>query len=459
MHNVEPELSGSRYAICAVTGILAEESKSVTSAIEVPLDTPAPRFVSAITRSTYALILAGGKGSRLHELTEWRAKPALFFGGKFRIIDFPLSNCINSGVRRVGVATQYKAHSLIKHVNRGWGHFKAELGESVEILPASQRYSSNWYLGTADAVFQNLDIVRHQAPEYVLILSGDHIYRQDYGDMLAQHVESGADMTISCMPVRVEEAAGAFGVISVDESGRALAFEEKPERPEPLPDNPDYCMASMGNYVFNLDFLEQQLRLDATDPASSHDFGGDVIPRLISEGHHVHAYRYSNLHHQTNPYWRDVGTLDSYWRASMELVEPTPPLNLYDRRWPIWTYQEQQPPAKFVFDDEGRRGIAIDSMVAGGAIVSGATVRRSILFSEVRINSFAEVEQSVILPEVDIGRRCRLRKAIIGYGCEVPPDMEIGFDPELDRSRGFRVTEGGVTLVTRTMLGQSPAME
>ncbi len=427
--------------------------------IDTPADATAPRFVSAITRNTYALILAGGKGSRLHELTEWRAKPALSFGGKFRIIDFPLSNCINSGVRRVGVVTQYKAHSLIKHLIRGWGHFKAELGEGIEILPASQRYSTNWYLGTADAIFQNLDILRSHEPEYVLILSGDHVYRQDYGEMLAQHVESGADMTVSCMPVPVEEAAGAFGVVGVDETGRAQVFEEKPKQPKALPDNPDYCLASMGNYVFNLDFLEAQLREDASDSGSAHDFGGDVIPRLIAQGHHVHAYRYSALHHESQPYWRDVGTLDSYWRANMELVEPTPPLNLYDRRWPIWTYQEQEPPAKFVFDDEGRRGVAIDSMVAGGVIISGATVRRSVLFSNSRVNSYAEIEQSVILPEADIGRSCRIYKAIIGRGCNVPRGMEIGLDPDADRSKGFRVTEGGVTLVTRPMLGQTPSVE
>jgi glucose-1-phosphate adenylyltransferase len=362
-------------------------------------------------------------------------------------------------VRRVGVVTQYKAHSLIKHVNRGWGHFKAELGEGVEILPASQRWSPNWYLGTADAVYQNLDIVRSHRPKYVMVLSGDHVYRQDYGEMLARHVESGADMTVSCLVVPVHEAAGSFGVMSVDEGDRVVGFHEKPERPEPVPDSTDTCLASLGNYVFNENFPEEQLVKDARDPASSHDFGGDVIPHLIDAGHHVQAYRYVNLNQEANPYWRDVGTLDAYWQASMELVQPTPPLNLYDRVWPIWTYQEQEPPAKFVFDDDNRRGVAVDSMVAGGVIISGSTVRRSILFSEARVNSYSEVDQSVILPEANIGRHCRLRKAIIDFGCKVPRGTEIGVDPEADRARGFRVTDGGVTLVTRTMLGQPPAVE
>ncbi len=416
------------------------------------------RYISNITRRTYALILAGGRGSRLHELTQWRAKPALYFGGKFRIIDFPLSNCINSGVRRVGVVTQYKAHSLIKHLMRGWGHFKKELGEGIEILPASQRYSSNWYQGTADAVYQNLDIIRGEVPDFVLILSGDHVYRQDYAGMLAQHVESGADMTVSCMSVPIEEAAGAFGVMGVNKTDRVVEFQEKPDAPMPLPDDPDYCLASMGNYVFNTDFLFEHLRRDSEDDTSDHDFGKNIIPNIIAD-HHVQAYRFSDPHEDTHPYWRDVGTLDSYWQANMELIAPTPPLNLYDRRWPIWTFQEQLPPAKFVFDDEDRRGAAMDSMVSGGSIISGATVRKSLLFFNVRVNSFASIEESIILPDVNVGRGCKLRRVIVDRGCEIPKGMEIGFDREADKARGFRVTRKGVTLVTRRMLGQQDGIE
>ncbi|MCB1672919.1 MAG: glucose-1-phosphate adenylyltransferase [Gammaproteobacteria bacterium] len=413
----------------------------------------APRFVSKLTRDTYALILAGGRGSRLYELTNWRAKPALYFGGKFRIIDFPLSNCINSGVRRVGVVTQYKSHSLVKHLVRGWGHFKKELGEGVEILPASQRYSENWYLGTADAVYQNLDIIRDEIPEFVLILSGDHVYRQDYGDMLAYHAEMNADMTVSCMVVPIDEAANSYGVMTVDGNNRIVDFNEKPATPAELPGKPGYCLASMGNYVFNADFLFEQLRHDSTDQSSEHDFGKNIIPGIIKE-HRVYAYEFTDPDADVLPYWRDVGTLASYWKANMELVSPTPPLNLYDRRWPIWTFQEQLPPAKFVFDDDERRGHALDSMVAGGVIISGATVRHSVIFSSVRVNSFSTVEDSVILPEVNVGRNVKLHKVIVDRACEIPEGLTIGLDPEQDRRAGFRVTDSGVTLVTPRMLGQ-----
>lgn len=412
------------------------------------------RYVSRLTRNTYAIILAGGKGSRLHELTNWRAKPALFFGGKFRIIDFPLSNCINSGVRRVGVVTQYKAHSLIKHLVRGWGHFKKELGEGVEILPASQRYSDSWYMGTADAVFQNIDIIRGEIPEYVMVLSGDHVYRQDYGDMLAYHAETDADMTVSCMEVPIAEAAGNFGVMSIDRDNRILAFNEKPLHPECVPDNPENCLASMGNYVFKTEFLFDQLRKDAKNDDSDHDFGKNIIPAIISE-HKVFAYRFADPADNVKAYWRDVGSLDSFWQANMELVEPTPSLNLYDPRWPIWTFQEQLPPAKFVFDDDGRRGMAIDSMVSSGCIISGSCIRKSLLFSNVRIHSYSEIEQAVVLPDVEISRHCKLRKVIIDRGCTIPEGMVIGHDKADDIRRGFRVTEKGVTLVTREMLGQS----
>jgi glucose-1-phosphate adenylyltransferase len=412
------------------------------------------RYVSRLTKNTYAIILAGGKGSRLHELTNWRAKPALFFGGKFRIIDFPLSNCINSGVRRVGVVTQYKAHSLIKHLVRGWGHFKKELGEGVEILPASQRYSDSWYMGTADAVFQNIDIIRGEIPEYVMVLSGDHVYRQDYGDMLAYHAEMDADMTVSCMEVPIEEAAGNFGVMSIDRDHRILAFNEKPLHPECVPDNPANCLASMGNYVFKTEFLFDQLRKDAKDDDSDHDFGKNIIPSIISE-HKVFAYRFADPADNVKAYWRDVGSLDSFWQANMELVEPTPSLNLYDPRWPIWTFQEQLPPAKFVFDDDDRRGMAIDSMVSSGCIISGSSIRKSLLFSNVRVHSYSEIEQAVVLPDVEISRHCKLRKVIIDRGCTIPEGMVIGHNKAEDIRRGFRVTEKGVTLVTREMLGQS----
>ncbi len=412
-----------------------------------------PRFVSNLTRNTYALILAGGRGSRLHELTDWRAKPALYFGGKFRIIDFPLSNCINSGVRRVGVVTQYKAHSLIKHLVRGWGHFKKELGEGVEILPASQRFSDNWYMGTADAVYQNIDIIRGEIPEYVLVLSGDHVYRQDYGEMLAQHAESAADMTVSCMEVPIEEAAGAFGVITVNEEGRILRFTEKPANPDPLPGRPGYCLASMGNYVFKTEFLFEQLRHDSENMNSDHDFGKNIIPSIIND-YDVFAYRFNDPDKGIAPYWRDVGTLDSFFEANMEMVEPTPVLNLYDPRWPIWTFQEQLPPAKFVFDDDERRGAAYDSIVGGGCIISGSTVRKSLLFSNARIHSYSLIEEAVVLPEVIIERHCKLKRVIIDRGCIIPEGTEIGYNQEEDIKRGFRVTAKGVTLVTREMLGQ-----
>ncbi|MDF1763913.1 MAG: glucose-1-phosphate adenylyltransferase [Oleibacter sp.] len=415
--------------------------------------TSGPRFVSKLTRNTYALILAGGRGSRLHELTEWRAKPALYFGGKFRIIDFPLSNCINSGVRRVGVVTQYKAHSLIKHLVRGWGHFKQELGEGIEILPASQRFSDNWYMGTADAVYQNIDIIRGEIPQYILVLSGDHVYQQDYGDMLARHAETDADMTVSCMEVPIAEAAGAFGVITVDDEGRIIRFTEKPANPDPLPGRPGYCLASMGNYVFKTEFLFDQLRQDSENMNSDHDFGKNIIPSIIND-HNVFAYRFNDLAKGITPYWRDVGTLDSFFEANMEMVEPTPALNLYDSRWPIWTFQEQQPPAKFVFDDEERRGAAYDSIVNGGCIISGSTVRKSLLFSNVRIHSYSLIEEAVILPEVTVQRHCKLKRVIIDRGCVIPEGTEIGYNHEDDIKRGFRVTAKGVTLVTREMLGQ-----
>ena len=409
------------------------------------------RHISNLTRDTYALILAGGRGSRLFELTDKRAKPATFFGGKFRIIDFPLSNCVNSGIRKVGIATQYKSHSLIRHVHRGWGHFKKELGEAIEILPASQQKGEGWYVGTADAVFQNINVIRDELPKYVMILSGDHVYRMDYGPLLAQHVANGADMTVCCIEVPTEDAAGAFGVMTVDETNRICRFDEKPAQPSQIPGRPGYTLASMGNYVFNTEFLFEQLEKDAAQEGSSGDFGNDIIPRII-ETHKVYAFPFKDPDSDRQPYWRDVGTLDSFWEANMELVAPQPQLDMYDQNWPIWTYQEQTAPAKFVFDDDGRRGIAIDSTVSGGVIISGSSVKRSLLFSKVKVNSYCSIEEAVILPSVHIGRNCKIRKVIIDRGCEIPDGMEIGIDHDADRANGFRVTSKGVVLVTCDML-------
>ncbi len=412
------------------------------------------RYVSRLTKDTLALILAGGRGSRLHELTNWRAKPALYFGGKYRLIDFPLSNCINSGIRRVGVLTQYKSHSLVRHVIHGWSHFKKELNEYVEILPASQRFSNDWYQGTADAVYQNIDIIRAEMPKYVLILSGDHIYKMDYGAMLVAHVESGAKMTVSCLEVPVEEAANAFGVVRVDENLRIKGFEEKPANPTPLPTDPSLTLASMGNYIFDTDFLFEQLEMGASQDGGSNDFGMDHLPRMVRE-HHVQAYPFRDSETGERAYWRDVGTLDSFWEANMELMGEEPPLDLYDPDWPIWTYQAQSPPAKFVFDDKDHRGTVQNAMVSGGCLVKGADLRQSILFSGVTVNNHSKIERSVVLPSVTIGRHCRIRNAIIDRGCEVPDNTEIGYDAEADRARGFRVTPRGIVLVTRGMLGQS----
>jgi glucose-1-phosphate adenylyltransferase len=418
-------------------------------------DATSSRFISALTKNTLALILAGGRGSRLKSLTDWRAKPAVPFGGKFRIIDFPLSNCMNSGIRRIGVVTQYKAHSLIQHIQRGWGFLRGEFDEFVELLPAQQRVEEEWYKGTADAVFQNLDIMRAIGPEYVLILAGDHIYKMDYGRMLASHVRNKADMTVACLNVPIEEAK-AFGVMGVDESDRIIQFREKPADPDPIPGNSEQALASMGIYVFNAAFLYEQLIRDADDPNSSHDFGQNIIPYLINK-YRIFAHRFSDSCVNSNDgqhYWRDVGTIDAYWEANMELTKVIPDLNMYDKEWPIWTYQEQLPPAKFVFDEEDRRGKAVDALVSGGCIISGACVRGSLLFSDVRVNSYSSVEDSVILPKVDIGRYAVIRRAVIDKGCQIPDGMKIGVNLDEDRKR-FYVSEKGITLVTPDMLGQS----
>lgn len=418
-------------------------------------DLTSSRFISALTKNTVALILAGGRGSRLRDLTNWRAKPAVPFGGKFRIIDFPLSNCINSGIRRIGVVTQYKSHSLNQHIQRGWGFLRGEFHEFVELWPAQQRVQEQWYKGTADAVFQNLDILRLLSPEYVLILAGDHIYKMDYGQMLAAHVRNKADMTVACINVPIEDAK-AFGVMGVDGEDRVTSFIEKAPNPPPLPDNPDQALASMGIYVFNAAFLYEQLIRDADDSSSAHDFGRNIIPYLINK-YRVYAHRFVDScvgATDGNFYWRDVGTVDAYWEANMELTKVVPELNLYDSNWPIWTYQEQLPPAKFVFDNEERCGKAVDSLVSGGCIISGSRVARSVLFSDVRINSYSNIEDAVILPKVDIGRYVTLRRVVVDRGTRIPDGMEIGVDPEQDRKR-FYVTEKGITLVTPDMLGQS----
>lgn len=409
------------------------------------------RFDRRLNRSTLALILAGGRGSRLRQLTLWRAKPAVPFGGKFRIIDFPLSNCLNSGIRMIGVLTQYKAHSLIQHIQNGWSFLRGEFKEFVELLPAQQRIQDSWYSGTADAVYQNLDIIRTHKPDYVLILAGDHVYKMDYGPMIAQHADSDADMTVGCIDVPLDDAKG-FGVLTVDTEGRVIGFDEKPAEPQSIPGKPGRVLASMGIYVFNTAFLYEQLIKDADSTYSAHDFGKDIIPALI-EKYRVHSYSFRNSPHGHAAYWRDVGTIDSFWQANLELIGVLPELNLYDDDWPIWTYQEQLPPAKFIFDDDDRRGMATDSMVSGGCLISGATVRHSLLFSNVRVNSHAILQDVVVLPNVKIGRHCHISRAVIDKGCDLPEGTVIGEDPESDAER-FYVSPGGVVLVTPEMLGQ-----
>jgi len=411
------------------------------------------RFVSRLTRDTVALILAGGRGSRLYELTDWRAKPGVHFGGKLRIIDFPLSNCINSGVRRIGVATQYKAHSLIRHLVHGWTGFQSSDREFIEILPASQRVSDDWYLGTADAVFQNLDILRTHQPRFVLILAGDHVYKMDYGAFLAFHAEKKADMTVCCIEVPLQEAAGQFGVMTVDETGRVIEFNEKPEHPASIPGKEGMCLASMGNYIFNTEFLYEQVIKDADLPGSDHDFGKNIIPSII-DNYQVYAYPFRDPETQKQAYWRDVGTLDAYWEANMELNSVLPQLDLYDNQWPILTHQIQAPPAKFVYDYPGRRGEAIESMVSAGCIISGASIKKSLIFSNCKIHSYSLVEDSLILPDCEIMEHCTIRGAIIDRGSVILAGTEIGVDLDADRARGFRVTEGGHTLVTPGMLEQ-----
>ena len=407
------------------------------------------RYLSRLTRGTLAVIMAGGRGERLRDLTEDRCKPATPFGGKFRIVDFVLSNCVNSGIRQVSVLTQYKAHSLVQHIQRGWGYLRGEFGEFVEIIPAQQRLGPEWYKGTADALWQNMEIIRGHRPLHVLVLAGDHIYKMDYGPMIGLHVEKEADITLGVVEVPLDRAK-EFGVLTVDESNRVLRFDEKPQNPQPVPGRPDIALASMGIYVFNPKLLERLLRADAEDPASVHDFGKNVIPDAIDKLR-VFAYPFEDVRTKAQNYWRDVGTVDAYYEANMELVRVSPELNIYDEQWPIWTYQEQLPPAKFVFDDPDRRGAAIDSMVSGGCIISGSRVTRSLLFSNVRVSDYSTIEQSVVLPRVRVGERCVIKRAIIDEGALVPDGMQIGVDPAADKER-FYVTEAGVVLVTAAML-------
>ena len=409
-----------------------------------------------LARDAMAYVLAGGRGSRLMELTNRRAKPAVFFGGKSRIIDFALSNALNSGIRRIGVATQYKAHSLIRHLNRGWNFLRPERNEGFDILPASQRVSeSQWYLGTADAVYQNIDIIEAYEPRHIVILAGDHIYKMDYEPMLQQHANSGADITIGCLEVPRMEAAD-FGVMHVDDKDRVVTFLEKPKDPPGIPGNPDMALASMGIYVFETKFLIDQLRRDAADVSSSRDFGKDMIPYIVSNGK-AFAHRFSRScvrsEAESEAYWRDVGTVDAYWSANMDLCETVPQLDLHDRNWPIWTYAEVTAPAKFVHDEDGRRGMAVSSLVSGGCIVSGASLRRSLLFTGVRVNSYTTMEEAVVLPYVEIGRNARLKRVVIDRGVKIPEGFVVGDDPELDAKR-FRRTETGICLITQVMLNK-----
>jgi glucose-1-phosphate adenylyltransferase len=408
------------------------------------------RYVSRLTGGTLAIIMAGGRGERLKDLTAHRCKPATPFGGKFRIIDFVLSNCVNSGIRQISILTQYKAQSLIQHVQRGWSYLRGEFGEFVETIPAQQQIGPLWYRGTADAVHQNIELILSHRPKHVLVLAGDHIYKMDYGPMIAYHVEKGADITVGVVEVPAPDSIH-FGVLTATEWNRVTKFSEKPKVPDTLPGRPDTILASMGIYVFNTRLLEKMLGEDAVDEKSAHDFGKDILPKAISGNLQVFAYPFQDVKTRAQSYWRDVGTIDAYYEASLELVHVKPELNIYDQDWPIWTYQVQQPPAKFILDEPNRRGVAINSMVSGGCIISGAVVRESLLFTNVRVDEGTQVERSVILPHVEIGRGCVIHGAILDEGCEIPDGMTIGVDRAADAAR-FHVTDKGVVLVTADML-------
>ena len=407
------------------------------------------RYVSRLTSGTLAVIMAGGRGERLKQLTTSRAKPATPFGGKFRIIDFVLSNCVNSGIRQICVLTQYKSQSLIEHVQRGWGYLRGEFGEFVDVIPAQQQIGPHWYRGTADAVYQNLDYIRTHRPKHVLVLAGDHIYTMDYGPMIAHHVEKHAELTIGVVEVE-RGLAREYGVLSVTEANRVVAFAEKPAEPQPIPGRPNLALASMGIYVFSAELLQELLTADADHAESSHDFGKDVIPAALHQ-RQVFAYAFQDVRTRAQAYWRDVGTLDAYYEANLELVHVHPELNIYDDEWPIWTYQLQRPPAKFILDEDGRRGMAVNSMVAGGCIISGALVRQSLLCSDVRVEERSLVHASVVLPRVSVGRNSVVQRAILDEDCVIPDGMQIGVDRAADESR-FEVTDKGVVLVTPDML-------
>ncbi len=409
-----------------------------------------------LVRRTIALVLAGGRGARLKQLTDRRAKPAVYFGGKFRIIDFALSNCVNSGIRRIGVITQYKSHSLLRHLQRGWSFLRAEMNEMVDLLPAQQRVDEgHWYRGTADAVYQNLDIISSSRPEYIVVLAGDHIYKMDYSLMLKDHVEHGLGCTVGCIEVPREEAS-AFGVMAIDDERQVVSFLEKPADPPSMPGRPDTTLASMGIYIFNADYLYKVLEDDLADPTSSHDFGKDVIPRVVADRRALaHPFSMScvSTAPESRPYWRDVGTIDAFWAANLDLASITPELDIYDNDWPIWTYQRQLPPAKFIPDRDGQHGKTVNTIVSGGCIVSGSEVVNSVLFSNVRVRSFCVVHDAVILPGVTVERGSRLRKVVIDRGCTIPEGMVIGEDPVLDAQR-FERTEQGVVLITKPMLAK-----
>ncbi|MFG6440969.1 glucose-1-phosphate adenylyltransferase [Roseateles sp. LKC17W] len=409
-----------------------------------------------LARRAIALVLAGGRGSRLKQLTDSRAKPAVYFGGKFRIIDFALSNCVNSGIRRIGVVTQYKSHSLLRHIQRGWSFLRAELNETVDLMPAQQRVDEeSWYRGTADAVYQNLDIIQSTEADYIVVLAGDHIYKMDYSSMLVDHVATGAGCTVGCIEVPKAEAS-AFGVMAVDGERHITAFQEKPADPPTLPGRSDTCLASMGIYIFSADYLYRLLAEDLADAGSSHDFGKDVIPKVVAEGRAVaHPFGMSCIHNPngSSPYWRDVGTLDAFWAANLDLASINPELDIYDTDWPIWTYQRQLPPAKFIPDHNGMHGMTVNTMVSGGCIVSGSHVVQSVLFSNVRIRSFCNIHQSVLLPGVSVGRNCRLTKVIVDRGCDIPDGLVVGEDAALDAAR-FERTDNGVVLITKQMLAK-----
>jgi len=408
-----------------------------------------------LTHRSMVFVLAGGRGSRLKELTDRRVKPAVYFGGKTRIIDFALSNALNSGIRKMAVATQYKAHSLIRHLQRGWSFFRAERNEFLDILPASQRSNTeSWYKGTADAVTQNIDIVDSYGVDYVIILAGDHIYKMDYELMLRQHVESGADVTVGCLTVPREEAT-AFGVMATDESGRITSFLEKPADPPATPEDPSKALASMGIYVFDWKFLRNLLQEDAQNAASTNDFGHDLIPLIVKNGKAVaHRFDESCVRADDAPvYWKDVGTIDAFWESNIDLTSFTPDLDLWDKSWPIWTYSESVPPAKFIHDERDRRGMAISSMISGGCIISGTEVRNSCLFTNVHSNSYAVLDHAVVLPNVVINRSARLRNVVIDSGVIIPEGLVVGEDPTED-GRWFNVTDRGITLITQTMLDQ-----